>query len=67
MGTEYVYKTIKILLEQRAGKVPSGVPFMELLKLVEEDLKMAINELVSEGRIAYKVDINKRPIFYDNV
>lgn len=66
MNTEYVYKTIKFLLEQRSMLVPRGVPFKVLVDAIHEDLKMAINELVSEGLISFKQDINKQPIFYDN-
>lgn len=67
MDIEYVYKTIKVLLEQRVGKEPSGVPFNELATAVIEDLKMSLNELVEEKRLSYKININKQPIFYDNV
>lgn len=66
MDADYVYKTIKFILEQRTNIVPSGVPFKVLVDAIQEDLKMAINELVSEGLITFKQDINKQPIFYDN-
>lgn len=66
MGTEYIYKTIKVLLEQRKSSDPNGVPYIELWEAIQEDVKMAINELVSEGRITFKMNINKQPIFYDN-
>lgn len=66
MDTEYVYKTIKFILEQRAMIVPSGVPYTVLLDAIQDDLKMAVNELCSEGRISFKIDVNKNPIFYDN-
>lgn len=66
MDIDYVYKTIRFLLEQRAKIVPRGVPYKVLVDAIQDDLKMAINELVSEGRISFKQDINKQPIFYDN-
>ena len=66
MNTDYVYKTIKFLLEQRMNIVPSGVPYKVLVDAIQDDLKMALNELVTEGRITFKQDISKQPIFYDN-
>lgn len=66
MDRDYVYKTIKFLLEQRTSIVPSGVPFKVLVEAIHDDLKMALNELVGEGVISFKQDINKQPIFYDN-
>ena len=66
MDREYVYKTIKFILEQRVNLVPSGVPYKVLVDAIQDDLKMAINELVGEGLISFKKDINKQPIFYDN-
>lgn len=67
MDTDYVYKTVKFLLEQRSMLVPRGVPYKVLVDAIQDDLKMALNELVTEGRIAFKQDINKQPIFYDNM
>lgn len=66
MDTDYVYKTIKFILEQRSMMVPSGVPYDVLLDAIQDDLKMALNELVSESRISFKQTVNKQPIFYDN-
>lgn len=66
MDTDYVYKTIKFLLEQRSMMVPRGVPYRVLFDAIQDDLKMAVNELVAEGRVSFKIDINKQPIFYDN-
>lgn len=66
MNTEYVYNTIKFILSQREKLVPKGVPYKVLVDSIQDDLKMALNELVSEGRITFKQDINKQPIFYDN-
>ena len=67
MDTDYVYKTIKFLLEQRSNLVPSGVTYDILLEAIQDDLKMALNELVGEGRLTFKQTVNKIPIFYDNV
>ena len=67
MDTDYVYKTVKFLLEQRSMLVPRGVPYKVLVDAIQDDLKMALNELVTEGRISFKQDINKQPIFYDNM
>lgn len=67
MDTDYVYKTIKFLLEQKVMVEPRGVHYTDLMHAIEEDLQMALNELVAEGMLTFKKDINKRPIFYDNV
>lgn len=66
MDIDYVYNTIKFLLEQRMMLVPKGVPYDVLVDAVQDDLKMALNELVGEGRISFKQTVNKQPIFYDN-
>jgi hypothetical protein len=66
MGTEYILNTIKVLLEQKKRFEPNGVPYRELCDAILEDVKMAINELCSEGRITFRQDINKMPIFYVN-
>lgn len=66
MDFEYILNTIKVLMEQRKDKVPSGVPYKELLDVVHEDLKMLLNELVSEGKLRFNIDISKQPIFYIN-
>lgn len=67
MEPEYVYKTIRLLLEQRTSIDPSGVPFNDVVGAVVEDLKMVLNALVDDGKLSFKIDINKQPIFYDNV
>lgn len=66
MDFEYILNTIKVLMEQRKDKVPNGAPYKELLDVVHEDLKMLLNELVSEDKLKFNIDINKQPIFYIN-
>lgn len=66
MGTEYILNTIKVLLEKKKRFEPNGVPYRELCDDILEDVKTAINELCSEGRITFMRDINKMPIFYVN-
>jgi len=66
MDFEYILNTINVLMEQRKDKVPNGVPYKELLDVVHEDLKMLLNELVTEGKLRFNIDINKQPIFYIN-
>lgn len=66
MDFEYILNTIKVLMEQHKDKVPNGAPYKELLDVVHEDLKMLLNELVSEDKLRFNTDINKQPIFYIN-
>ena len=65
MNEEYVYNTIVRILSQRTNNIPNSVPFNELLGEIIDDLKMVINNLVSDKRIKYSRDVNGGLLIYD--
>lgn len=67
MTTDYVYNVIKSILSTRVLNDPNCVPYAELAKAVNEDMQMAINQLITEKRITFRRNVNGFPIFYDNV
>lgn len=64
MNTDYVYNTIKRILGERVNNRPNNVPFNELSKAVMEDLKLAVNQLVSDKRISFRKDVNGNLLLY---
>lgn len=64
MNTDYVYNTIKRILGERENNRPNNVPFNELSKAVMEDLKLAVNQLVSDKRISFRKDVNGNLLLY---
>ena len=66
MNEEYILNTINTILSTREIGEPNNVPHQELINAVLEDLKVALNELVSEKRLTFRKDINGRPLFYIN-
>ncbi len=66
MNEEYILNTIKGILSERKRGEPNYVPHQELINALLEDLKMALNELVSEGALTFRKDVNGRPLFYIN-
>ena len=66
MNEEYILNTIKTILSERKKGNPNYVPHQELINAILDDLKVALNVLVSEKRLTYRKDINGRPLFYIN-
>ena len=66
MTTDYVYTVIRRILSERVNNEPNNVPYNELAKNILEDMRMAVNQLVSEKRISYRKGVNDL-LFYDNV
>lgn len=64
MNTDYVYNTIKRILGERVNNLPNNVPFNELSKAVMEDLKLAVNQLVSDKKISFRKDVNGNLLLY---
>lgn len=64
MNTDYVYNTIKRILGERVNNLPNNVPFNELSKAVMEDLKLAVNQLVSDKKISFRKDVNGNILLY---
>lgn len=64
MNTDYVYNTIKRILGERVNNRPNNVPFNELSKAVMEDLKLAVNQLVSDKKISFRKDVNGNLLLY---
>ncbi len=64
MNTDYVYNTIKRILGERVNNRPNNVPFNELSKAVMEDLKLAVNQLVSDKKISFSKDVNGNLLLY---
>ena len=66
MNEEYILNTIKGILSERKVGDPNYVTHQEVINAVLEDLKVALNELVSERLLTFRKDINGRPLFYIN-
>lgn len=66
MNEEYIINTIKGILSERKRGEPNYVSHQELINALLEDLKMALNELVSDGALTFRKDVNGRPLFYIN-
>lgn len=58
MTSDYVYNTIKRILEARVIQEPNCVPHRELVLEICDDLKLAVNQLVEEKRIRFQKGIN---------
>lgn len=58
MTSDYVYNTIKRILETRVIQEPNCVPQRELILEICDDLKLAINQLIEEKRIRFQKGIN---------
>lgn len=65
MTSEYVYNTIKRILEARVIQEPNCVPHRELVLEICDDLKLAVNQLVEEKHITFRRGINDI-LYYDN-
>lgn len=65
MTSDYVYNTIKRILEARVIQEPNCVPHRELVLEICDDLKLAVNQLVEEKRITFHRGINDI-LYYDN-
>ena len=63
MNEEYLLKTIDAVL---STKKLGFVHINDLKEAVFEDMKMAINELVSEKKLIFQRDVNGNPIFKIN-
>lgn len=66
MNEEYILNTIKVILSERKVGDPNYVTHQEVINAVLEDLKVALNVLVSENLLTFRKDINGRPLFYVN-
>lgn len=64
MSEDYIYNTIKRILAERTNNIPNSVPYNELIKAITEDVKLIINELVSDGKIRFSKDVNGGLLFY---
>ena len=64
MNHDYVYNTIMRILSERQNNIPNNVPYNELAKEVTNDLKLVLNDLVSDKKIAFKKDVNGNLLFY---
>lgn len=64
MNEDYVYNTIMRILSSRKNNIPNNVPYNELVKEITSDLKLIINDLVSDKKITFRKDVNGNLLFY---
>lgn len=63
MNEEYLLKTINAVISTKKFGL---VHINDLKEAVFEDMKMALNELVSEKKLIFQRDVNGNPIFKIN-
>lgn len=64
MNEDYIYNTIKRILSERENNIPNNVPYNELVRAITEDLKLILNDLVSDKKITFRKDVNGGLLFY---
>ena len=58
MNTNYIYNTLQGILSTRRIGVPGMVTRRELLTSILEDLDMAIDQLVEDGKVVLRESVN---------
>lgn len=65
MNEEYLLKTIEAIISTHENGL-NYVHINELRSVLEEDMKMAVNQLIIDKRIRFQRDVNGNPIFFIN-
>ena len=58
MTTEYIYNTIKRIINGKVNREPKCATYNEVVKEVIDDLRLALGQLMEEKRIKSRDSIN---------